>query len=735
MVYPWQRTGSLNNDFRSADMASSLLRTKKESTLLYSVYSVYGGWSQNNEIENIDCQFHFTENDFLSNIRLHYSQEGTFSSINYYPNIDKILYNRDGYAPLVYGETVSKVSSSLTSPVSMKYKSTSHAVLSLKDNLLPYGIIGTGDDAQAYGQYAALSGTAFWGEDITNKFSQNGLALSGISREGMEDKLIYDFLWLGELYRTTEIDFGDLKDENWVPCSEPQDLSSSVTLQWLYGDTYYQRYDCLKTYPFTNEDPNQLIEILSFLCETHVNIDGRYDRNRGQIDNTNMSPQNFNLMNLAYSQRDNFFSYKMTEEDKRANHHYPNMIVYGKTKTSGADVDLWTNVNLGSVLEIDGNKGEINKLSTWNSQIFCFQDKGISQVLYNENTALSTREGVPVELANSEKVQGKRYVTDGIGCSDKWSVVSTPNGIYFIDSNEKSIYCLGGELQNLSQNNGFSTWCKLNLPAGSVEWTPDNPVNFVSFYDVQNKEVLFVNKYYALAWSEKLNAFTSFYDYSNTSGFASLDDTGVWMKGNDNGGLYARNSSLWKHQSGDYCRFFGENRPYSMTLIGNPEPLIDKIFTNVEFRACADGEGSMVTGEDGKERYMPVLPFDYTEAWNEYQHGVALLQTKFSHPAHQHHLGDTTATLKRKFRIWRCDIPRDNANMDGNVFTEHFDDTFRLSRRIHPQDRMRNPWIYLKMYKGAAIDEITEDWRGNEVIVYNSLPRTEIHDMVMTYYV
>jgi len=53
-----------------------------------------------------------------------------------------------------------------------------------------------------------------------------------------------------------------------------------------------------------------------------------------------------------------------------------------------------------------------------------------------------------------------------------------------------------------------------------------------------------------------------------------------------------------------------------------------------------------------------------------------------------HHLSDGTAALKRKFRIWRCDIPRDNVGVfeDGNG-----------KKITHPLDRMRNPWLYLKM--------------------------------------
>jgi hypothetical protein len=147
----------------------------------------------------------------------------------------------------------------------------------------------------------------------------------------------------------------------------------------------------------------------------------------------------------VYSQIDNFFSYKITDdegEDKK----YPNLITWTKTKENGADVDLWTNLTLASVLSLDGNKGEVRKLIRLNDQLLCFQDKGISQILYNENVQIASTTGVPIEIANSEKVQGKRYISDTIGCSNKWSVCQTPSGIYFIDSHDKGIYLFNGQL-------------------------------------------------------------------------------------------------------------------------------------------------------------------------------------------------------------------------------------------------------------------------------------------------
>jgi hypothetical protein len=41
--------------------------------------------------------------------------------------------------------------------------------------------------------------------------------------------------------------------------------------------------------------------MFSFIVETHINLDGRYDRNRGNIDNRAATPSNFNLLNTVYN--------------------------------------------------------------------------------------------------------------------------------------------------------------------------------------------------------------------------------------------------------------------------------------------------------------------------------------------------------------------------------------------------------------------------------------------------
>ena len=788
MVYPWQRNGSLNSDPRKSEEASSVLKTKKESTLSYSYCSEYfdshGDSTPSYGIHDFGgvlSKVHLTENQEVFNYRLYDSMD-TGKSINYYPNVDKLLYNTMGYHSFTQSvhypngskaqyEYIKKVGGiwenevvegerdkqTYYDPILMKYKSTTHAVIGFNEKefegegraipILPYPQYTVGGILKKSGEFDpnAHTGTdrvddnntTYWGEVKT--FHQDHIDIT--------DCVFHErpLLWLAEVYKEAGNPFGSPEDEvkknTWLIAGEDVPIYRNtdntrnglnrtytpiyeeetnsvppVELKWSWGDTFFQRYDCLKTYAFSDTDTNQIVEILSFMCETHVNIDGRYDRNRGQLKNYNMSPEVFNRLNDAYSQQANFFSYRQVDLDQQDTQEYPNQITYTKTKVSGADVDLWANITLASVLEMDGDKGEVTSLQRINDSLVAFQDSGISQILYNENVQISAQNGVPIEIANSGKVQGKRYISDTVGCSNKWSIVQTPQGLYFMDSNNKNIYLFNGQLANLSASGGMNSWSKENIPSYGSLWDPIGFQNFVSYYDRQNNDVMFINRDTCLDYSERVGAFTSFYDYGDTPYFCNLDDTGIWVKHMFSPSVsMGTGSVLYKHQAGAYGAFFGEHKPYFMTLVGNPEPTMDKLFTNLEFRASVDNSTSEGTW-DGSS-FTPLLPFDKLETWNEYQHGIALLKNLTGTSAMQHHTPDTNASLKRKFRIWRNDIPRDNAPVDAT--TENAMGIYRNMAK--PFNRMRNPWVYLRLTKEAAPSGAT-------------LPRTEIHDIMMHYW-
>lgn len=725
VVYPWHRNGSLNNAKYAKDgHRSAMLSKKKMSNLRFSYKTQYMRkdlvWNAYQEGDNnktgISGVSVFDSNE-ISLIRIPGQANSGLSDINYYGNIDKVITvsrvgdKGDGYPIMTTGvqdeetnahklfagnymQVNSRFTDEITGtdPVRMKYKSTPHAVLALNYSLngsqriLPT-ITDTNIGTETWninyvGGNLPSGKHMFWDKAKSTNVSQDVIFTDIRGKETSLGGLQHGWLWLGELYNdNVKNRFGGQTEEafennQWLPCGDTISLVDennvpkiNLTIQWSEGDTYYQRYDHIKTYPFTLEDQNAVTDIISFMCETRVNIDGRYDRNRGQTSNLAITPENFNKLNEVYSQKNNFFNYRTINPNKLSLDNFHNSITWTKTKSLGELVDTWTNITLASVLDLDGDKGSVNAIRRLNNNLIAFQNKGISQILYNENMQIASTEGVPIEIANSGKVSGKRYITDQIGCTNKWSICETPYGIYFVDDISKDIYVFDGKVNNITSKLGFDSWIRKTSKIGL--WNPRDFAGFITYYDKTNEDVLFISNNECLAYSETLGQFTSFYNYESTPYLMNLDDKALTIH-KDSEGKY----KVWLQNGGDYNMFYGEYKPFYTTVIVNPDITKDKIFNNIEFRADSWNKEGTLTEDT----------FDTLKVWNEYQEGIADLTREFGRPS----------TLKKKFRIWRANIPRDKSNN---------------------RDRIRNPWAYLKLSK--------EKENTNKTI---------LHDMVVSYF-
>ena len=703
-IYPWHGNGSLNGSVLNEEKyLSAKLDKKKMSTSRFSINSFYFPtdriWNayieDNDDSTGISGVKIFDSNE-VSMIKIPSPLNSGMADVTYYGNIDKIILsssvkteNKEAGYPLIatagkdnhsvfigeYNQAASydkdgTVYFRSQNPIRMKYKSTAHAVLALNytkskyQKVLPTMLDSNGEDKWTINSESIKINNAqklFW-EDTKNtegvKQDVIDFDFTGINEALKSRGPEYGYLWLGELYRddiNKEFKFGGstpeaIENNNWLPCGKAIKLSINTEIEWEEGDTYYQRYDHLKTYPFTQEDQNSVVDIVSFMCETRVNIDGRYDKNRGLLSNLAINPTNFNLINPVYSQENNFFNYRSLNEDRNNLDIFKNTITWTKTKTSGELVDTWTNITLASTLDLDGDKGPIRALKRFNNELISFQDSGISNILFNSRTQLSTTQGVPVEIANSNKVDGKRYISESIGCLNKWSICDTPTGIYFIDNINKSIYNFNGKLTNLSSSLGFDTWVEDNSNSFDI-WNPSNFNNFVTYYDKPNKEILFINKKDCLSYSEQIQQFTSFYSYEHTPYFINLLDELLSINTTKGSEVY----NIWLQNKGDYNMFFNTYQPFSTTVIANPDMQLDKIFNTLEFRS-----------DTWKEEELLNTTFDRLQVWNEYQEGSSDLTWNKGVPSN----------LKKKFRMWRSNIPRDNTNK---------------------RDRMRNPWLYIKL--------------------------------------
>lgn len=690
LVSPWQRQGSLINDFRYGEQTLSELKNNKLSNLRVSYFTDFtlsgnDFWSPPNGISNVEI---VDSNEInITPIK----KDDT--SITYYGNIDKIippgnssvgggytigvsennylnpypiekLYeatpNSTGFInqinlsaglniPLEDNERYSK------SPVSIKYKSGKHAVFALKD---------------VEGKRVILPNSNGYTE-------QDGKKVPNV-RHTIDNTAIFEYfdvnysgLWLVELTQEVSEDsrFGGNTEEAllnniWIIAGDPIDIRTSSTISYLQGDTYLQRYDCLKTYPYTLDDLNSVTEVISFYCETHINIDGRYDKNRGNISNLSITPSIFNLYNAVYSQENNYFTYHYLN-DSYSLDDFPNTITWTKEKILGDEIDNWTKINLATTLDLDGDKGEVVSLNTFNNEIYCFQRRGLSNILFNSRVQIPTSDGVPIEITNGLKVSGKRYVSNSIGCTNKWSIVESPSGLYFIDNETNSLYLFNGQIQSLSDKLGFRQWVSDNN--SHENWDPVNYNNFRSFYDKNNNDIYFIDKDECLCYSELLGQFTSFMSYEKVPAMFNIGSE-----------FYSFNKGkLWQNFEGDYNMFYGDFKPYSITIVANSDEPYDKIFNNIEFRSDSWDGNTLINTKT----------FDTLDVWNEYQHGTSTLTNIIGKPS----------PLKKKFRVWRANVPRDNSNK---------------------RDRIRNTWAYVKLSMNTP-----NTWK------------TEFHDMTVHYFI
>lgn len=548
--------------------------------------------------------------------------------------------------------------------------------------------------------------------EITVSPDNLSIPLNTYGDDGKIDISSFDtsIIFVGELYRdiqdysTSDFRYGGIEEEalkknTFVDCSVVTNLTQTNLLYGVEGDSYYQRYDVLKTMPYAEDKENSIIEIFSGMVESRINLNGKTDRNMFTSDYTLINTETFNSINEVYTRQDSFNTSAVIDSSS-IDSLYPTQFTWTKTKTLGEQVDTWTNLTLASIESLDGDKGPLRAIRRFQNSLIAFQDKGIAEILFNSRTQIGTEQGVPIEIANSGKVDGKRYITDKAGCINKWSIVETKNGIYFIDNINSSLSLFTGTVKSLSDEKGFKDWIGRNNSTDL--WNPVDFNNFVAYWDRVNDDVYFLRgneeKHQdVLCYNEMLGQFTSFFSYGEVPMMVNVQDKFVAFR-EDNNGV----NKLWIQGEGEFNNLFGSLQGYHMLYRITPDPYGDKTFSVLEYRAdmfdMSDPDYNPYMPGEGK---LTGDTFDTLEVWNEYQ-GNKISVGDSTSPLYPFKIKDKYPDVRRKFRIWRMDIPRDKKGPDNP----------------YGLNRIRNPWIYLKLSKTPTLP--------NE--------RMEFHDLAVRYF-
>lgn len=613
-----------------------------------------------------------------------------FPTNNEYPIYGQqyYAYKEDFISDYITYDTIIVDGKAVTSkdPIRIKYKETPHAIISFgsKNNStikLPRMSIKHKSEIDRVGE-DAVTRRLFWNTE-NNSYTKDFIWTKYINEyanymnpTNIETNYFFynanpsinDYYYLADLcvqdpdtspYELSNGNKDIISQYSFIPAGEAIELiGDTISLRGNRGDTYYQRWDCLKTFPYSTDDKNQYIDITSFFVESRINLDGRYDKQRGLKYNLGVLNTNFNLINKSYTQRNNFFNYRQIEDEGVNN--FPNQITISKTKVLGEDIDSWTNITLASVFNLDGDKGKLNAIRKINNDLYCFQDNGISRLLYNSRVQVNTSDGVPIEIANSAKLQDKQYLSDSIGCQNKWAIKSTSSGIYFIDNYNGGLYKLTSNgIESISNNkmkNYFSS-----LPIG--EWSPNNITAKIDYDDI-TKDLYIITKDSSLAYNEFLGEFTSFYSY-NPLYIVNLQDKSLQLQTEriQDSALSEDITNIWESYKGNYGSFYGSDKAEAnVEFIANGDFDSDKVFETVE----------LTTSDIAKINNWKAdcYPFDTLEVSNEYQRGKNEA---------------SSINVKKKFRTWRWQIPRNSKKNEDGIITN--------------RDRIRNMWAKIKLSK------------------------------------
>jgi hypothetical protein len=299
-------------------------------------------------------------------------------------------------------------------------------------------------------------------------------------------------------------------------------------------------------------------------------------------------------------------------------------------------------------MDLDGKFGPINNIVEFKDQLYTFQDEAIAMIRINPKIQVSASEGAAIELGTGGILYDYDYITTKSGSINKWGIVSTKKGIYYYDALNKGIGRVPDAVSTLltdikSHHAYFNTNYNYDL------LKQDNPIlkkGVVFGYDNYNNDVYFTllqeDNSFTFCYNELMDQFVDLKQFNPTryiyKGEKFLATTS--------------NIDLYESYSGEYNKFFGEYKPSYIILQVNPEVNTDVVYNNIIYNS---------------ELYLndidqPDKTLTHIQAYNEYQDSgrIPLVFGRSSN-------------LRRKFRQWRANIPREG------------------------RSRMRNSWIFLKL--------------------------------------
>jgi len=303
-------------------------------------------------------------------------------------------------------------------------------------------------------------------------------------------------------------------------------------------------------------------------------------------------------------------------------------VVSSERFIQGELIDSWTRFLFNNKLTVNSNNGALSKLHVFRNQVMFWQDKAFGLFSFNDRKLITDPNGTQLILGVGSVLEYFQYISEMSGTKFTRSVVDSGAALYYYDdTNHKLMMTQGGAEESISDIADCSPLFKRS------EF--DNPIDVIGVFDKTTRRVLIVAKESAtptgitIGFNERLQAFESTYSFVPNI-ITSHDGRLIAVS-------YTEPNKVYEHNDESIPNRFYGSAPaegYISIVAGDDE---DKLFTNVEFNSVS---------KNATTEY-PLVTVNNMQLENSYTASSKL-------PLIQN------SNLRRRFRSWRIQLPRDN---------------------------------------------------------------------------
>src|SRR5574343_661163 len=222
--------------------------------------------------------------------------------------------------------------------------------------------------------------------------------------------------------------------------------------------------------------------------------------------------------------------------------------------------------------------------------MFYWQDKSFGRLSINERSLITDNNASQLVLGTGGVLDRYDYISDRVGCKDKFSISRGKKGVYWYDRVNNMLQIYSDRVDSLSRSKGVQSYLDSNYIS---------TVKVLSAYDLENDEILYtfinsgVTNSFRLSYNELMEVFVSRYTYI-PSLYIPFDNklltttTNTFCKGLFNlNRIFLLNSS---YNTTKRCYFYGlSHDDYEMfhdstfKILFNQEYDSTKVFDNLYF--------------------------------------------------------------------------------------------------------------------------------------------------------